>query len=110
MCEPLSVGIHACQRSNVGPRTNVLILGSGPIGLVSLLAARAFGAPRIVIVDVDGRRLSFAKNLGADATVQVSTNIKVSLLGKNFITFLEFDQMNIRCFSLFKMSGNFHIV
>lgn len=73
MCEPLSVGVHACRRANVGPETNVLIMGSGPIGLVTLLAARAFGAPRIVIVDVDGHRLSIARDLGADATVQVST-------------------------------------
>ncbi|KAJ0042715.1 hypothetical protein Pint_17363 [Pistacia integerrima] len=73
MCEPLSVGVHACRRATVGPETNVLIMGSGPIGLVTLLAARAFGAPRIVIVDVDGHRLSIAENLGADATVQVST-------------------------------------
>ncbi|XVE58623.1 hypothetical protein DITRI_Ditri04bG0184300 [Diplodiscus trichospermus] len=76
MCEPLSVGVHACRRAEVGPETNVLIIGAGPIGLVTLLAARAFGAPRIVIVDVDDRRLSIAKNLGADEIVQVSTNIQ----------------------------------
>ncbi|KAE8694710.1 Sorbitol dehydrogenase [Hibiscus syriacus] len=76
MCEPLSVGIHACRRAEVGPETNVLIVGAGPIGLVTLLAARAFGAPRIVIVDVDDCRLSIAKKLGADESVQVSTNIQ----------------------------------
>ncbi|KAG5533746.1 hypothetical protein RHGRI_027809 [Rhododendron griersonianum] len=73
MCEPLSVGVHACRRANVGPETNVLIMGAGPIGLVALLSARAFGAPRIVIVDVDGYRLSVAKELGADEIVKVST-------------------------------------
>ncbi|KAK1577164.1 hypothetical protein Q3G72_019460 [Acer saccharum] len=76
MCEPLSVGVHACRRANVGPETNILIMGSGPIGLVTLLAARAFGAPRIVIADVDVQRLSIAKNLGVDETIQVSTDIK----------------------------------
>ncbi|KAL5811107.1 hypothetical protein ACOSQ4_027675 [Xanthoceras sorbifolium] len=76
MCEPLSVGVHACRRANIGPETNVLIMGSGPIGLVTLLAARAFGAPKIAIADVDVQRLSIAKNLGADETIQVSTDIK----------------------------------
>ncbi|GAV61830.1 ADH_zinc_N domain-containing protein/ADH_N domain-containing protein [Cephalotus follicularis] len=76
MCEPLSVGVHACRRANIGPETNVLIMGAGPIGLVILLVARAFGAPRIVIVDVDGVRLSTAKNLGADGIIRVSTNIQ----------------------------------
>ena len=79
MCEPLSVGVHACRRANVGPETNVLIMGAGPIGLVTLMAARAFGAPRVVIVDVDDYRLSVAKDLGADEVVKVSTDIQVSL-------------------------------
>lgn len=77
MCEPLSVGLHACRRANVGPETNLLIMGAGPIGLVMMLAARAFGAPRIVIVDVDDYRLSVAKELGADQFVKVSTRIQV---------------------------------
>ncbi|KAI5346986.1 hypothetical protein PRUPE_2G288800 [Prunus persica] len=74
MCEPLSVGVHACRRANIGPETNVLVIGAGPIGLVSVLSARAFGAARIVIVDVDDERLSIAKSLGADDAVKVSTN------------------------------------
>lgn len=78
MCEPLSVGVHACRRANIGPVTNVLIMGAGPIGLVTMLAARAFGAPRIMLVDVDDYRLSVAKELGADAVVKVSTDIQVS--------------------------------
>ncbi|KAL5222229.1 hypothetical protein ABZP36_026942 [Zizania latifolia] len=73
MCEPLSVGVHACRRADVGPEKSVLIMGAGPIGLVTMLAARAFGAPRIVIVDVDEHRLFVAKSLGADAGVKVST-------------------------------------
>lgn len=77
MCEPLSVGIHACRRANVCQETNVLVVGAGPIGLVTLLAARAFGAPRIVIADVNDERLSIAKSLGADEVFKVSTNIEV---------------------------------
>ncbi|CAK9161004.1 unnamed protein product [Ilex paraguariensis] len=76
MCEPLSVGVHACRRANIGPETKVLIMGAGPIGLVTMLAAHAFGAPRIVIVDIDERRLSFAKDLGADEIIQASTNVQ----------------------------------
>ncbi|XP_058180925.1 L-idonate 5-dehydrogenase-like [Rhododendron vialii] len=76
MCEPLSVGVHACRRAKVSPLTRVLIVGAGPIGLVTMLAARAFGAPKIVIVDIDDHRLSFAEGLGADETIQVSADIQ----------------------------------
>lgn len=47
--EPLSVGVHACKRAGVTVGSTVLVLGAGPIGLVSLLAARAFGASKIII-------------------------------------------------------------
>lgn len=49
LLEPLSVGVHACKRANVGIGSKVLILGAGPIGLVTLLVAKAMGASRIVL-------------------------------------------------------------
>eukprot|EP00250_Pteridium_aquilinum_P005052 c15208_g1_i1 orf=431-1555(-) len=76
MCEPLSVGVHACRRANVGPGKKVLILGSGPIGLVVLLVARAFGATCIYLTDIDEKRLTSASALGADGTLLVSGDMK----------------------------------
>lgn len=73
MCEPLSVGVHACNRASVGPTTKVLILGAGPIGLVTLLTAHAYGSPKVIIADVSAERLKVAKELGANATVLLST-------------------------------------
>jgi len=79
MCEPLSVAVHACRRANISPETTALVMGAGPIGMVTMMAARAFGAPRIVIVDVNEYRLSVAKKLGADETVKVSANMQVCI-------------------------------
>ncbi|KAK3039233.1 hypothetical protein RJ639_027937 [Escallonia herrerae] len=81
MCEPLSVGVHACRRANIGPDTEILIMGAGPIGLVTMLATRAFGSPKIVITDVDAQRLSFAKDLGAEEIIQVSTYKEIDIIG-----------------------------
>ena len=50
LLEPLSVGVHACQRAGVTIGRNVLICGAGPIGLVSLLTAKAMGAARVIVV------------------------------------------------------------
>jgi L-iditol 2-dehydrogenase len=72
MCEPVSVGIHACRRGGVGPGSIVLILGAGPIGLVTLLVAKAFGATDIVVTDMSSERLAIAEQLGATATVNVT--------------------------------------
>lgn len=60
MCEPLAVGVYACIKANIRPGMRVLITGAGPIGLVTLLSARAFGASEIIITDVDERRLAIA--------------------------------------------------
>ncbi|XP_024941339.1 sorbitol dehydrogenase isoform X2 [Cephus cinctus] len=68
LLEPLSVGVHACKRAHIDIGSNVLILGAGPIGLVSLLVAKAMGACKVVITDLLQSRLDVAKELGADAT------------------------------------------
>ncbi|XP_031840122.2 sorbitol dehydrogenase isoform X1 [Nomia melanderi] len=75
LMEPLSVGVHACKRANISIGSTVLILGAGPIGLVSLLVAKAMGAAKIVITDLVQNRLDIAKKLGADDTLLISRNM-----------------------------------
>ncbi|XP_037824906.1 sorbitol dehydrogenase-like [Lucilia sericata] len=68
LLEPLSVGVHACRRAGVGLGSEVLILGAGPIGLVTLLVAKSMGASKIMITDLVQQRLDVAKELGATHT------------------------------------------
>jgi len=65
LAEPLSVGIHAAQRSNIKMGDTVLILGLGPVGLLSILAAKSYGASKIIAVDIETIRLEAAKKIGA---------------------------------------------
>nr|XP_045621116.1 sorbitol dehydrogenase-like isoform X1 [Procambarus clarkii] len=74
LLEPLSVGIHACERAGVTLGSCVLICGAGPIGLVNLLAAKAMGATNVCITDIAENRLKVAKEMGADHTVLVKTS------------------------------------
>ncbi|EDV91348.1 sorbitol dehydrogenase [Drosophila grimshawi] len=69
LLEPLSVGVHACKRAGVTLGSKVLILGAGPIGLVSLLVAQSMGATEILITDLVQQRLDVAKELGATHTL-----------------------------------------
>ncbi|KRT82776.1 hypothetical protein AMK59_4469, partial [Oryctes borbonicus] len=73
--EPLSVGVHGCKRAGVGVGSIVLVLGAGPIGLVTMLAAKAFGASTVLITDILQRRLDLAKEMGADHTLLVDKNV-----------------------------------
>ncbi|MGC8890142.1 MAG: NAD(P)-dependent alcohol dehydrogenase [bacterium] len=69
LMEPLSVGIYASNRARVRPGNSVLIFGAGPIGLVTLQSAKAYGAENVIVVDINDFRLSKAKELGADYTI-----------------------------------------
>jgi L-iditol 2-dehydrogenase len=79
MCEPLSVGIHAVRRADIGLGDAVLITGAGTIGLVTLMAARAAGATTTIITDVQPNRLVLARELGATVTADVSSDDAVAL-------------------------------
>jgi len=66
LLEPLSVALSAIERSNLRLGDATVICGAGPIGLVTLLCAKASGAEPILITDIDQGRLDFAKSLVAD--------------------------------------------
>ena len=80
LIEPLSVGIWACMRGQVSPGSRVLITGAGPIGLVSLQAALAYGAAEVVVSDVNAHRLALATELGATGVADVS-HVELSSTG-----------------------------
>ncbi|KAF2152101.1 GroES-like protein [Myriangium duriaei CBS 260.36] len=61
LLEPLSVVMHALERSPVRLGEPVFVAGAGPIGLACAAAARASGATPLVITDVDEARLEFAR-------------------------------------------------
>jgi L-iditol 2-dehydrogenase len=73
LLEPLSVGIWACRRAGVTPGTTVLVTGAGPIGIIAAQVARAYGADRVTVTDVNPHRLALAAQLGLE-TIDVSAS------------------------------------
>ena len=69
LIEPLSVGVWACGKVQVGVGSRVLITGAGPIGIMNVQVARALGATEIVISDVSAERLDVARSFGATTTL-----------------------------------------
>ena len=72
MAEPLSVVLHAARLAGDLAGKRVLVTGCGPIGLLAVLVARAYGAVEIVATDITDFTLAKARDLGADATVNVA--------------------------------------
>lgn len=69
LVEPLAVGLHAAAQGGVKLGDRVVILGAGCIGLVTLLACKAYGATEIVVVDIIEKRLEAAMKLGATRVI-----------------------------------------
>ncbi|KAI1090321.1 GroES-like protein [Rostrohypoxylon terebratum] len=61
LIEPLAVGVHIVRQAAVTPGQTVVVMGAGPVGLLCAAVARAFGASKVVSVDIVESKLAFAK-------------------------------------------------
>ena len=61
LVEPASVAVHIVRQGNVKPGDDVVVFGAGPVGLLCAGVARAFGAAKVVVVDIQENRVEFAK-------------------------------------------------
>ncbi|MCC6629463.1 MAG: zinc-binding dehydrogenase [Chloroflexi bacterium] len=71
LSEPFAVGVHGVMRSGLKFGDTVVVQGAGAIGLLTLVAARASGAGRIILVGGPAGRLALARRLGADVTINI---------------------------------------
>lgn len=69
LIEPLSVSVHVVKLAEVKPGSTVVVFGAGAIGLLCCTVARAFGARKIVCVDLNPTRLAFAREYAATHTI-----------------------------------------
>ena len=65
LLEPLNVGLHAVSRSGAKAGQTVAILGSGCIGLCTLMTLKYMGVHEVYVFDMIEKRLDMAKELGA---------------------------------------------
>ena len=65
LIEPLAVAVHIVKQANVKPGQSVVVFGAGPVGLLCCAAAKAFGATKVVSVDIVQSKLDFAKDFAS---------------------------------------------
>ncbi|WP_323706116.1 2,3-butanediol dehydrogenase [Mammaliicoccus sciuri] len=69
LVEPTAVAVQAIKEGNVLFGDTVAIFGAGPIGLLTIIAAKAAGASKIFVFDLSEERLNKAKAVGATHTI-----------------------------------------
>ena len=65
MIEPLAVGMHATELSDARIGETAIVLGSGCIGLCTVMSLKARGVSEIYVADVMDKRLEKAMEVGA---------------------------------------------
>ncbi|MDA8205635.1 MAG: zinc-binding dehydrogenase, partial [Thermaerobacter sp.] len=65
LLEPLAVGMAVLRRAHLHVGDTLTIIGDGPVGLNTLIVARAAGARRVIVVGEQEARLACAEKLGA---------------------------------------------
>ncbi len=73
MLEPLGTALRAAVEVDVAGST-VVVVGCGPIGLYAITAAKALGASMVIGLDVVEARLTLAKRVGCDISLDPRGN------------------------------------
>jgi len=63
--EPMSIAVHALHRADAHPGQRIVVLGAGPIGLATVVAASEAGA-RVMVTDPVAGRRDLAARMGAE--------------------------------------------
>jgi L-iditol 2-dehydrogenase len=70
----LPTALHAVERAEVALGDTALVLGSGPVGLSAVILARMAGALRVLCIGAPAARLDTAREVGADATLDITSS------------------------------------
>ena len=73
MIEPAAVGAHSTSRSKGLAGKNVVVSGAGTIGNLVAQFAKARGAKKVLITDVNDYKLEKAKECGIDYTLNITS-------------------------------------
>jgi (R,R)-butanediol dehydrogenase / meso-butanediol dehydrogenase / diacetyl reductase len=67
LVEPLAVGLHGVTIGEAGAEDRCLVIGAGPIGLMTALSLRARGIEQVTVVEKNERRQERIRSFGFDA-------------------------------------------
>ncbi len=66
--------LRALEKCNLTPGDCVVVVGSGPAGLIHIQLSRALGAGKVVALDLLDGRLEVARRMGADVVINAGSS------------------------------------
>ena len=79
LLEPFACVLNSIESLAIEAATPVAIVGGGPMGLLHLIAARAYGAGPVLVIEPEPERRAVALELGADAAVAPSDALAIGM-------------------------------
>ena len=67
----LITAIHGVERTGIAWRDNVVVQGSGPVGIAALAVAKSAGAGQVIVIGGPKHRLELARRFGADHVIDI---------------------------------------
>ncbi len=84
LMEPTAVAVHITRQAGIKVGQSVVVFGAGPVGLLCCAVAKAYGATKIVTVDINEERMQFALKYAATASFK-SQKVSAEENAKNLI-------------------------
>lgn len=81
LTDPVSVALYGAIRGNVSPSDDVVVVGAGTIGLLSVSVCKALGAGSVRMVGRRKERLSLAIEMGAEEAFEPDERNLMKLKG-----------------------------
>jgi L-iditol 2-dehydrogenase len=72
LIETSAVAYRGVEKLKITPEDHVLVIGAGPVGLLSVQMAKVFGASKVTLIDLRENRLEMGRRLGADETIDLT--------------------------------------
>ncbi|WP_313196018.1 NAD(P)-dependent alcohol dehydrogenase [Shinella zoogloeoides] len=82
LVEPLAVGLSAAEKARIKPGDTALVIGAGPIGILSSVSALAGGCARVVISDLFDEKLAVASQFAGIVPVNIRHRNLVEVIGE----------------------------
>ncbi|KAL4791223.1 chaperonin 10-like protein [Aspergillus venezuelensis] len=64
--QPLAIAVQLARRAGLTASKTLAIFGCGPLGLLVIAIAKAYGVRKVIVFDIEQSRLDFALSYGAD--------------------------------------------
>jgi L-iditol 2-dehydrogenase len=72
LVEPASIGLYGLTRSPMGPGRNLLVIGTGPIGLGGMACAKGMGVGKTLLAGRKDAKLEIGRQMGADVLINTT--------------------------------------